>query len=373
MVFLNPDHPPGDRREGVRTNEEEVSMTIMNAGGISHRLVLPAAGFRRRASRLRAGVGLAAAAVALSLTPAGVQAQGKWPERPIRLMTPFAPGGGSDILARALGPLVSEAIGQSIVVDNRPGGGGTLGAGMAVNAVPDGYTFILVSGSYGANAALHNLPYDSVTGITPIILVGETGLIATMHPKRPIKSVKDLIAYAKANPGKLNFGSAGVGGLGHLSQELFQLMTKVNITHVPYKGSGPVMNALLAGEVDSSFSSLVPSIPHIKAGRLYPIGITTPKRNPAVPDVPSIGETVPGYSVTHWYGIWGPKGIPQPIVKRMNEEFGKVIRSDAISKWLATEGMLAAGGPPEQFRNRIQSDVVQWKRLVKEANIVIKR
>ena len=316
---------------------------------------------------------LAAAVVALSLTAADVHAQGKWPERPIRMLTPFAPGGGSDILARALGPPVSEAIGQSIIVDNRPGGGGTLGAGMAVNAAPDGYTFILVSGSYGANAALHDLPYDSVTGITPIILVGETGLIVTMNPKSPIKSVKDLIAFARANPGKLNFGSAGVGGLGHLSQELFQIMTKVSITHVPYKGSGPVMNALLAGEVPSSFSSLVPSIPHIKAGRLYPIGITTPKRNPAVPDVPSIGETVPGYAVTHWYGIWGPKGIRKDIVERMNREFAKVIQSDGVRKWLASEGMLAAGGPPEQFRDRIKSDVDQWKRVVKEANIVITR
>ena len=323
----------------------------------------------------RKAAGVAAAAVALSLGAGVVQAaaKGNWPDRPIRLMTPFAPGGGSDILARALGPLVSEAIGQTIVVDNRPGGGGTLGAGMAVNAAPDGYTFILVSGSYGANAALHDLPYDSVTDITPIILVGETGLIATMHPKRPIKSVKELIAYAKANPGKLNFGSAGVGGLGHLSQELFQRMTNVTITHVPYKGSGPVMTALLAGEVDSSFSSLVPSIPHINAGRLYPIGITTPNRNPAVPNVPSISETVPGYSVTHWYGIWGPKGIPKHIVTRMNQEFAKVIRSEAISKWLATEGMIAAGGPPEQFRDRIRSDVEKWKKLVKATKIVIQK
>ena len=325
------------------------------------------------AAGLRAGSGLAAAAMALSLPVADVQAQSKWPNRPIRLLTPFAPGGGTDILARALGPLVSESLGQTIVVDNRPGGGGTLGASLAVNAAPDGYTFILVSGSHGANAALHDLPYDSVTGITPVILIGETGLIATMNPKSPIKSVKDLIAYAKANPGKLHFGSAGVGGLGHLSQELFQLMTKVEVTHVPYKGSGPVMNALLSGEVHSSFSSLVPSIPHIKSGRLYPIGITTPKRNPAVPDVPSISETVPGYAVTHWYGIWGPKGIPQDIVARMNKEFSKVIQSDAIKKWLAAEGMIAAGGPPEQFLERIRSDVTLWKRVVKDAKIVINK
>src|SRR6185503_3815887 len=181
------------------------------------------------------------------------QAQGKWPDRPIRLLTPFAPGGGSDILGRALGPSVSEALGQQIVVDNRPGGGGTSTQALAVRAEPDGYTFIIVSGSYGANPVLHDLPYDSVKDITPIILVGETGLVTTMNPKVAIKSVKDLIAYARANPGKLTFGSAGVGGLGHLAQELFQYMAKIQITHVPYKGSGPVMTGLLTGEVNSSF------------------------------------------------------------------------------------------------------------------------
>src|SRR5688500_14547111 len=203
----------------------------------------------RSASRLRAAAGLAAAAVALALVAGPAQAQGKWPDRPIRLLTPFAPGGGSDILARALSPSVSDAIGQQIVVDNRPGGGGTLGAGLAVRAEPDGYTFIIVSGSYGANPVLPDLSYDSVADITPIILVGETGLVTTMNPKTPIKSVKDLIAYARANPGKLTFGSAGVGGLGHLAQELFQHMTKTQLVHVPYKGSGPVMTALLTGEV----------------------------------------------------------------------------------------------------------------------------
>ena len=344
----------------------------MHVPGSSRRFMSPS-GDQRGASRLRTGAGLAAAAAALALATVTPPAQGKWPDRPIRLLTPFAPGGGSDILARALSPSVSEVIGQQIVVDNRPGGGGTLGAALAVRAEPDGYTFIIVSGSYGANPVLHDLPYDSVTDITPIILVGETGLVTTMNPKTPIKSVKELIAYARANPGKLHFGSAGVGGLGHLAQELFQHMTKIQITHVPYKGSGPVMTALLTGEVQSSFSSLVAGIPHIKAGRLYPIGITTPKRNPAVPDVPSIGETVPGYSVTHWYGIWGPKGIPREIVTRMNQEFGKVIRSEKMSKWLATEGLIAAGGPPDQFRDRVREDVEKWKKLVKEANLVLKQ
>jgi len=314
---------------------------------------------------------LVVAALVCLVTP-DTSAQ-KYPSKPIRLLTPFAAGGGSDILARLIAPPVSEALGQPIIVDNRPGAGGTVGAGIAERADPDGYTLINVSGSYGANGALYNLPYDSVTGITPIILIGTTCLVVTMNPSVPIKSIKELIADAKAHPGKYNFGSAGTGGLGHLALELFKLETKVNITHVPYKGSGPVMNALLSGEVDSSFSSLVPSMPHIKAGRLRAIGVTTPKRSRALPEVPSISETVPGYDVTHWYGMWGPKGLPRDIVMRWNHEVAKVLHMDAVQKWLAGEGLEAAGGPPEEFRGRIKSDVEKWKRVVKEAHIVISK
>ena len=313
----------------------------------------------------------AAIALGLSFTAAAVHAQQKYPAKPIRLLTAFAPGGGSDILARIIAPQVSESLGQPVVVDNRPGGGGTLGAGIAVRSDPDGYTLIIVSGSYGANAALHDLPYDSVTDITLIILVGTTGLLVSMHPSVPIRTIKQLIAYAKANPGKLNFGSAGTGGLGHLAGELFKLQTGVVFTHIPYKGSGPVMNALLSGEIDSSFSSLVPSMPHVKAGRLRAIALTTPKRSPAIPDVPTVGETVPGYEVTHWYGIWGPNGIPREIATRWNQEVARVLHTDAMKKWLAQEGLEPAGGPPEEFLNRIRSDVEQWKKVVKEAKIVI--
>jgi tripartite-type tricarboxylate transporter receptor subunit TctC len=312
----------------------------------------------------------AALAITLPLVVAVAHAQEKYPSKTIRLLTPFAPGGGSDILARLISPQMS--FGNQIVVENRPGGGGTLGAGVVVNAPPDGYTVILVSGSYGANAALHDLPYDSVTDITPIVLVGTTGLLMSMHPSVPMKTVKDIIAYSKANPNKLNFGSAGTGGLGHLAGELFKIETKVQFTHVPYKGSGPVMNALLSGEVDSSFSSLVPSIPHVKAGRLRAIAITTAKRNPALPETPSVGETVKGYDVTHWYGIWGPKNMPREIVMRWNQEVSKIVRSDSVRKFLAQEGLQAAGGPPEVFRDRIKNDSEKWKRVVKEANIRIK-
>lgn len=313
----------------------------------------------------------AAFVFALSFAASGAHAQQKYPTKPIRVLTPFAAGGGSDILARLIGPQVSEVFGQPIVVDNRPGGAGTVGATMAVRAAPDGYTLIVVSGSFGVSAALHKLSYDSVTDITPIILIGTTGLLLAVHPAVPIKSTNDFIAYARAHPGKLNFGTAGLGDLAHLAGEMFKLETKTQFTHVPYKGAGPLMIAIVGGEVQSSISSLVPAAPHVKAGRLRAIAVTTPSRSRAFPDVPTIAETLPGYDVTHWYGMWGPKGLPKDIVTRWNQEVAKVIRTEAMQKWLEREGMEAAGGPPEEFLNRIKSDVEKWKNVVKHANIVI--
>ena len=313
-----------------------------------------------------------AIAIALSLPGVGVHAQSKYPTKPIRLLTPFAAGGGSDLLARLIGPPLTAVLGQSIVVDNRPGGGGTLGAGLVVRADPDGYTLIVVSGSYGANAALHDLPYDSVTGITPIILIGTTPLVLTIHPSLPVKSVSELIAYTKANPSKLNVASAGVGGLDHLAGELFKLQTGATYTMIPYKGSGPAMIALLGGEVGGSMTTLVTSIPHVKTGRLRAIGVTTPKRSRALPDVPTVGETLPGFEVVHWYGLWGPKGLPADIVTRWNREVAKVLHADAIAKWMEEQGLEPAGGPPAEFANRLRLDVDKWKKVVKEAHIVIK-
>ena len=312
-----------------------------------------------------------ATALVLSLPVAGVQAQSKYPTKPIRLLTPFAAGGGSDLLARLIGPPLTEVLGQAIVVDNRPGGGGTLGAGLAARAEPDGYTLIVVSGSYGANAALHNLSYDSVTGITPIILIGTTPLVLTIHPSLPVKSISEFIAYSKANPKKINVASAGVGGLDDLAGELFRLQTGATYTMVPYKGSGPAMTALLSGEVGGSLTTLVTSIAHVKAGRLRAIGVTTAKRSRALPDVPAIGETVPGFEVVHWYGLWGPKGLPKDIVMLWNREVAKVLHNDKVEKWLADQGLEPAGGPPEEYANRLRIDVDKWKKVVKEAHIVV--
>ena len=309
---------------------------------------------------------------ALALLPvAGALAQNKYPTKPIRMLTPFAAGGGSDLVARLIGPPMTEVIGQAIVVDNRPGGGGTLGAGLAAHAAPDGYTLIIVSGSYGANAALHKLDYDTVTGITPIMLIGTTPLVMTLHPTVPVKSVPEIIAYSKANPSKINIASAGIGGLDHLASELFKQQTGASYTVVPYKGSGPAMTALLSGEVSGSLTTLVTSIPHVRSGRLRAIGVTTAKRVPQLPDVPAIAETVPGFEVVHWYGLWGPKNLPADIVTLWNREVAKILRHEKVAKWLDEQGLEAAGGPPEEFANRLRIDVEKWKRVVKQANIVV--
>ena len=325
---------------------------------------------RRCAIRTYRIICLAAALLVCGL-PATAHSQQGYPNRPIRVLTPFAPGGGSDILARMIGPQITEAWGQPVVVDNRPGGAGTIGAGLAASAQPDGYTLIIVSGTYGASGALHKLAYDPVTGIQPIILIGTTGLVLMVHPSVPVKTVQDFLAHARANPGKLNYGTAGLGDLAHLAGELFKQHTKISMTQVPYKGSGPLMIALLAGEVTVSISSIVPTIPHVKAGRMRPLAVTTLKRSRALPEVPTIADTVPGFEVTHWYGMWGPRGLPKDIVLRWNQEVARIIRTDAMQKFLEREGMEPAGGPPEEFRNRIRSDLEKWKRVVKEANLTI--
>ena len=315
--------------------------------------------------------GLAGAMLAFTFVATATLAQSTYPNRPIRVLTPFSAGGGSDILARLIGPQITEAWGQPVIVDNRPGGGGTLGAGIAARAEPDGYTLILVSGTYGANAALYKVPYDTVDGIQPIILIGTTGLVLMVHPSLPVKTIDEFIGYARANPGKLSFGTAGVGDLGHLAGELFKQHTKISMTQVPYKGAGPVMIAIVAGEVPVSMNSIVPAMPHIKAGRVRPIAVTTQQRSRALPDTPTIADTVPGYEVVHWYGLWGPKGLSQEIVTRWNREVARILKTDAMQKWFEREGMEPAGGPPQEFRDRLRKDLAKWKKVVQEAKIVV--
>lgn len=311
---------------------------------------------------------LAAAALLLpALVPNGF-AQ-KYPTKPIRLVAPFPPGGGVDILSRILAVPVSEALGQPVVVDNRPGAGGAIGAEIAARAEPDGYTLVMVSSSYAATSAHRKPPYDPINGITPIILIGTTGLVMSVHPSVPAASVKELIAHAQANPGKLNFGSVGTGSVAHLTLELFKQMAKVNIVHVPYKGGGPALTATVAGEAHLTCISLVPTLPHVKAGRLRPIGITTTRRSELMPEVASISETLPGFEVVHWYGMWGPRGLPKSIVMRWNEEVSKVLLTEKMKRQMVSEGLDPGGGPPDELLKILRPAFEKWRTVVKEAKL----
>ena len=293
----------------------------------------------------------------------------KYPTKPIRLIAPFAPGGGTDILSRVIGPPVSAAIGQPVVVDNRPGAGGAMGAEITARSEPDGYTFITVSSSYAATSAYHKVPYDPVNGIQPVILLGTTGLLLVTHPALPAKNVKELLDYAKSNPGKINYATVGVGSVTHLTHELLNLEAKINTVHIPFKGGGPALLGVVGNEAQITSISIVPTLPHLKAGRLRALGISTIKRSSLLPDVPSISETVPGFEVAHWYGIWGPKGIPKDIVALWNREIAKVLRTEEMTKQMRSEGLEVAGGQPEQFLDVLKPAVERWRRVVKEAKI----
>ena len=310
---------------------------------------------------------LFAAALVLTVTP-DAEAQ-KYPTKPIRLIAPFPPGGGTDILSRVIAVPATETLGQTVVVDNRPGAGGAIGAELAAHAEPNGYTLILDSSSYAATAAFRKPTYDPIDGIAPIILIGTTGLLMITHPSVTAKSIPELIAYAKTNPGKLNYASVGTGSVSHLAHEAFRLATGVNIVHVPFKGGGPALQGVIGNEVQIGAVSIVPTIPHVRAGRLRAIGVTTPKRSALLPDVASIGEAVPGFEVVHWYGMWAPKGTPKPIIAQWNQIVAKLLGTDMMKKRTQAEGLDAAGGPPAEFHQRVRTDIEKWRKVVKAANI----
>ncbi len=311
---------------------------------------------------------LAIAVAALVVAPDAPAAE-KYPTKPIRLVAPFPPGGGTDLLGRVIAVPVGERLGQTVVVDNRPGAGGALGAEIVANAAPDGYTLVMVSSSYAATSAFGKPSYDPVDGIQPVVLIGTTGIVLSVHPSVPAKSVSEFLAHVKANPGKLNYASVGTGSVAHLLVELFKLETKTNFVHIAYKGGGPALAATIGGEVQITAISAVPSMPHIRAGRLRPLGVTTLKRLSILPDVPSIGDTVPGFEVVHWYAMWAPKGTPRAIVNRWNEEVARVLKSPQMVRQMGNEGLEAAGGPPQEFYDVNKSAVQKWRRVIKEAKL----
>ena len=293
-----------------------------------------------------------------------------YPSKPIRIVAPFAPGGGTDLIARVAAQKMSEALGQQTVVDNRPGAGGVLGAELGAKSPPDGYTFTLIAGSYAVNPSLFKLTFDPLNDITPVIQLSQGPFLVVVHPSLPVKNIKELIALAKAKPAQLTFASSGAGSITQLATELFADMAGIKMIHIPYKGTGPALTDTMAGQVQMLFGSVGATLPQMSSGRLRAIAVTTAKRIAAAPDVPTIAESgVKGYEVILWHGLIAPKALPKPILDRVNGELNKALKTKEMLDRLAGDGVSAAGGTPEQFAALIKKDIEVWRAVVKKAGV----
>ena len=294
----------------------------------------------------------------------------QYPTKPVRIVAPFAPGGGTDFIARLIAQKLTAALGQQFVVDNRPGAGGTLGTEIGVKSAPDGYTLTMIAASYTVNPSLYKLKFDPANDISAVILIDKGPFLVVVHPSMPVKNIKDLIALAKAKPGEINYATSGQGSIVHMATELFLNMAGIKMTHIPYKGTGPALTDTISGQTTLLFGSIASTLPYTKSGRLRPIAVTTAKRIPAEPGIPSIAESgVPGYDVTNWHGLIGPKGMPRSIVDRVNSEVAKIIKQKDMEKQLQGDGLSADGGPAEEFQQRIRKEIDQWKRVVAQSGI----
>lgn len=298
-------------------------------------------------------------------------AQPSYPSKPIRIISPFAPGGGNDNLCRLLAPKLTESLKQQIIVENRPGANGIIGTEAAARAAPDGYTIVLIPSGHAVNASLHRkLPYDSIRDFTPITLVGSSPLVLALHPSVPAKSVKELIALARARPEQLTYGSAGIGSSGHLGGALFETLTGTKMVHVPYKGMGIAVADLMGGQVSLVFGTSLSVVPHARSGRLRALATTGAQRSPALPDLPTVAEAgVPGYEAGLWYGFVGPARLPAEIVRRLNTEIVATLRLPDVRGRLASQGIDPTPSTPEEFGRLMVSDLERWAKVVQRAGI----
>ncbi|MBI3068584.1 MAG: tripartite tricarboxylate transporter substrate binding protein [Betaproteobacteria bacterium] len=313
----------------------------------------------------------AALAVALALMAALAAAQG-YPAKPVRFVVPYPPGGNTDVLARLIGQKLAESWGQQVIMDNRGGAAGTVGADLAAKAPPDGYTIVM--GTFGnmlvANSLYKKLAYEPLRDFAPVVLVANPPGLLVVHPSLPVKDVRQLIALAKANPGKLNYASSGSGAWNHLFGELFKSMAKVNITHVPYRGGAPAVTDLLGGHVEVMFAPFPPALPQIKARKLRVLAVTTGKRSGLLPEVPTITENgLPGYEAEGWFAVLAPAKTPQPIVAQLNKEINRILQLPDVKAALAADGAEPAGGTPEQLAQSIRKNQEKWDRIIRALNI----
>ncbi len=321
---------------------------------------------RMRSMLLQAG-GLMLALTAMALPAA---AQSDYPNRPIRLIIPFPPGGSNDVVGRMIGDQLAKQLGRQVVIDNRAGAGGVVGTEIASKAPADGYTLLVISLAHAVNPHLYKLPYDPIKDFAPIGVMGSGPNVVVVHPDVPAKNIKELVALAKAKPGALQYASAGIGSFQHLGGELFKLEAGVDILHVPFKGGGPSMINVIGGHSQVMFSSLVQTTPHIKSGKLRAIGVGSKTRSPVLPDVPSVAEAgVPSYEAVNWWGIVAPAGTPQPVIERLHKALTAAQGTAEVTKQFASEGATVMRMSTPEFSKFMVSEMNKWERVVKQGGI----
>ena len=313
-----------------------------------------------------AGKAVAVSLLTLAACPALAQ---QYPTKPVRVVVPFAPGGGSDITARQFSNKLSEYLGQQFVVDNRGGAGGLIGMEQTAKAPPDGYTIMMMSGSFSATSAVQRPAFDPINSIIAVAEFGYTPFVLAVHPSLPAKTVKELISLARTTKGGLSYAGTGLGGATHLATELFSSMAKIKMVAIQYKSTGAAMSDLLGGQVPVIVGSLLPVTPHLPTGKLRALGVTTAKRWHTLPDVPAIAETIPGYEVVLWFGTMTPRGTPQPIIQQLNAAINKALQDPAVKQTLERDGMTPSGGTPQDFDRRIRQDYERWTKVVKEVGL----
>lgn len=319
---------------------------------------------------LRATIAALAASLLVSLSSLSAGAQ-NYPNEVIKLTVPFAAGGGVDLVARIIAPRLSEALGQPVIIENRGGAGGMLGAAAVAKAAPNGYTLLLGTGStHGTNSSVYTkLSYDPVRDFTPVVLVSQSPLVLVVRPTLPAKSVAELIALARGEPGKLSFGSYGFGSINHLSAELFSTMANIQTNHVSYRGSAPALIDLIGGHIDFVFDGIMTSLPYIRSGTLRLLGIASLTRTPLLPDAPMISETLPGFETTLWFGLFAPADTPKSIIEKINSKMNAVLALPEVRESFAKLGFDVVGGGPDVLAQRVDTELKKWVDLVREKNI----
>lgn len=310
--------------------------------------------------------------VAALCAVSGITQAQNYPVKPVRIIVPFPPGGGSDYIARLIAPPLTKVFGQQFIVDNRGGAGSTLGTEVAFKSPADGYTLLLISGSFTTSPSLYkNLKYDALNDMVPVIQTEDGPYVITVHPSLPVKTVKQLVALARSKPGNINYASTGQGGITHLATELFAMRTGIKITHIPYKGTGPAVIDTVSGQTQMMVAAAAASVPHVKSKRLYPLAVSFPKRVSALPDVPTVIESGYKYQVNNWHGVVAPRGVPKPIIDRLNAEINKIVKAPDFAARIANEGLEPSGGTPEEFLTLIKREIAEWAEVIKQAKITL--